>query len=109
MKLTMITAAALAAIMTTTASAADLGFFGGAEYTVEAEVIETTLGMSAGFNDFVVAPAFVMNNDGQSFNLSTVDVTMMYNIDRNTTAYVNVEADDSFDYTETTLGVAFNF
>ena len=102
--------AAAIAMTTTAASAADLAFLGGLEYTVEAEVTEATVGVEyAPIAGVTITPVLTFNDDGQDFQFESTAITLGYAVNSAVNAYVTVDADEDFNRTETTVGVAIRF
>lgn len=102
-------AAAVAALITNSASAADVGYFASAEYTIEAEVFETVTGATFAMGKLTMTPAITLNDDGQNFDFASAGFTLAYDVTSAATAYATVETDADFHYSETTVGVAFKF
>lgn len=104
--------AAALATTTTAASAGDLAFLGGLDYTVEAEVLEATVGVeyapefAAGVT---ITPVFAFNDAGQEFAFDAASITLGYALDSAVNAYVTIDADKDLNRTETTVGLAFRF
>jgi hypothetical protein len=104
----------IAAITATTltagaASAEDLSFLAGVEYAVEAEVLEATAGVEYSLGQLTLTPMVTLNDVGGDFDFSSAELTVSYSLTEQGTVYVTVETDDDFEYSETTLGVAFKF
>ena len=107
---TLIIATAMAASLSTSAFAGGLTFGGSAEYQVEAEKFETTVGAAYGMGDITVAPAVTLYyTSADELTFDSVEVTVSYTLTENLAVYGTVEADSDFDYQEATVGVAFNF
>ena len=108
---TLVIAAATAATLAAApaASANDLAFIGGLEYTTEARVFEATAGIEYSIHGFTISPFLAMNDSAGRFDLRSVELTVGYTVNPNVNLYVTVEGDRNFRHTETTLGVAFRF
>lgn len=108
---TLVIAAATAATLAaaSAASANDLAFIGGIEYTTEAKVLETTAGVEYSLQGFTVTPLLTVNDVSGNFDLSAVELTVGYAVGSSVNLYVTVAGDNRFNHTETTLGVAFRF
>lgn len=103
-------AAVIFAASASTASAQDLAFVGNAFYEFEAEQFETNLGVEMGFGDFTVTPMITgQYDDVDEFHLDNVSVTGAYSLNDNVDLFGRVEFDDEFEYSETTVGMAFRF
>jgi hypothetical protein len=110
MKTLMIAAATAATLAGASAASANgLAFFGGIEYATDAKVIETTAGVEYGFGAFTVSPLLTLNDVAGDLSLRAVEITAGYALNTNINLYLTVEGDNSFNRTETTLGVAFRF
>lgn len=108
---TIITAAAITTF-STAAMAADLGVIGNVEYLLEAEALETTVGVEYDIFNGVVLTAVV----DASFNFATDDanidgatIAAQYGLTNNIATYVAVDVDGDFEYEELTVGVGFRF
>jgi hypothetical protein len=108
---TLVIAAATAATLAaaSAASANDLAFVGGLEYTTEAKVLETTAGVEYSLQAFTISPLLTVNDSTGSFDLRAVELTVGYAATQNVNLYVTVAGDNSFNHTETTLGLSFRF
>ena len=94
----------------TAVSAADLTYFGSAEYSVETEVFETTAGVSAAvWGPLTIAPVATFSGTSDDFGFTEVELNGIYAVSQNLNAYVRVTADDNLDYTDTAVGVTFQF
>ena len=94
----------------TAASAADLNYFGSAEYMVEAETVEASAGLSVHLmENFYVVPVVTFAGNSDDFSFTELEVNAVYTVSQNVDAYVKVTTDEDLDYDETTVGVAFNF
>ena len=94
----------------TAVSAADLIYFGSAEYSVETEVFETTAGVSATvWGPLAIAPVATFSGTSDDFGFTEVELNGIYTVSQNVNAYVSVSADEDLNYTDTTIGVSFQF
>lgn len=109
MKTFAIVAATALALSATAATAGDLAFLGGLEYTTEAEVFEATAGVEYATNGFTFTPLIVMNDAANDFDFVSAELTVGYDLGKNVNAYVTVESDADWNHAETTLGVALRF
>jgi hypothetical protein len=110
MKNLMIAAATAATLSAATAASAnDLAFIGGVEYTTEAKVLETTVGLEYAVNRFTVTPLLTLNDAAGDFDFIAVELTVGYTINSSVNLYVTIDGDRDFNHNETTLGVAFRF
>lgn len=87
-----------------------MAFNTSAEYAIEAETFTVEGGAAYTMNDFTFSGTLTFE-DTQTTDLDFVgiEVGVNYDINDNAAAYVLVEADEDLDYTETTVGIAFNF
>lgn len=92
-----------------TASAADLSWFGTAEYAVEAQTVETVAGVDVAFGALTVTPALTLNDVAGSFDFDSADLTVGYDVSDKLNAYVRIEADADFKYSDAAIGVALRF
>lgn len=102
-------AATVTALLASSATAGELAFLGGLEYTTEAEVVEATAGIEYNLNQFTLVPSITVNDAAGDFEFAGVDITIGYAINGATAAYVTVDADEDFNRTETTLGLSVRF
>jgi hypothetical protein len=110
MKNLMIAAATAATLSAATAASAnDFALVGGIEYTVEAKVIEATVGVEYNVRKFTFAPLLTLNDSTGNFDFRAVELTVGYAVNSNMNMYVTVDGDSGFNYNEATLGVAFRF
>ncbi len=113
MKTTIITATAIAlTFLARTASADALGFNAGIEYQVEAETTEMTFGADYSIDAFTISPVLNAAYASDSLDFTGADLTVSYGLGflgASTAAYVTVETDANFDYTETTVGMVVDF
>lgn len=95
----------------TTAQALDrLDFVGNIEYAVEADQFETNLGIQYTVNDWVFVPVLTSTYDQvDDLQFEGASVTVVYKATANLDLYGKVSTDNSFDYEEANIGVAFRF
>ena len=109
MKTTMITLAAVAALTSTAATAEIMGL-AHAEYQVEADTFEFGLGGGVGLGPVILsAEATLLAPQADSLDLDEVSIGATYVISGTTSVYGVVDLDKNLEYTESTVGVAFNF
>lgn len=107
--------ATLAAMLSVTAAHADgLSLIGDAEYQFEAERFETNLGLAYELNSWTFTPMLTADyTDANGLDFAGAELTVSYAIlsgdSANLNAYLRVEADSDFEYSETAVGVAFSF
>lgn len=106
---TMMAAVAALTFSAAAASAGDLAYLGGLEYTVEAEAFEATAGIEYAAGGLTLTPVLTINDATGDFEFAAADLTIGYAVATSVNVYATVEADADFDYTETTLGVSFRF
>ena len=110
MKSVMITATALVA-MATVATAADRPtVVGYSEYAVEAQTFE--LGAGAEFivaDGLILTPTVVGFGTSDDFAFDHAEVKASYGLNENLDLYGKVKTDSDLKYSETVLGVAFQF
>jgi hypothetical protein len=107
---TLIIATAMVAGLSTASFAEGLSFGGAAEYQVEAEKFETTIGTRYAMGDITFSPSVTASyTNADKFTIDGVDFTASYTLTENLAVYGKVEADKDFKYEEATVGVAFNF
>lgn len=110
MKKLLIATAAAVTLSTTTAIAADLSYGAYAEYAVEAQAFELGLGAAYAINDFTLTAELVaLKPNDARLDLDSVDLGVSYAISTATSLYGEVTLDSDLQYSETVLGVAFNF
>lgn len=102
-------AATVSALLASSATAADLAFVGGLEYTTEAGVFEATAGVEYNLNQIVLASSLTVNDADGDFEFTGADFTVGYTINDASSVYVTVDADADFNRTETTLGLSVRF
>jgi len=105
----MMAAVAALTFSTAAANAGDLAYLGGVEYAVEAEVFEMTAGVEYNAGGFTLTPALTLNDATGDFEFATAELTVGYAVTTAMDVYATIDTDDSFNRTETTLGVAFRF
>ena len=87
-------------------------FFGIAEYSWEADRIDGVVGTSYSFDNSPISMFSTMNLeklDGETVDITTMDLGGQYAFNNNVGGYVVVKFDDNFDYDEVTTGIAFKF
>ena len=93
-------------------TAADrMGFNGFIEYNVEADTFDGGLGVTYDIsNDFTVfSDANFATIGSTEVQFETMDFGVEYHVNYAVDAYALVRLDDSLEYAETTVGMAFNF
>ena len=107
----MITAGALALGLTATvANAGDFTYFAGTEYAFEAEELTLEFGTDYIQGDLRVTPVVEFaDTTATSLNFTSLSVEVGYMISSSAEAYIRVETDDSFDYSETVIGASIHF
>jgi predicted porin len=91
------------------AAAADITYFGTAEYRTDAKVFQLEAGADVPVYGFTVTPEVAFNDAGGNFAFTKAKLTAAYDLNENFTAFVRLEADSDFKRQETTLGVALEF
>ena len=105
----MISALTALTFSTAAASADGLSYLGGLEYAVEAEAFEAKAGVEYGIAGVTFTPMLTLNDAAGGLELAAAEVTVGYVLSDFAGVYVTVEADGDFEYTETSVGVAFRF
>lgn len=93
------------------ASAGSLSYSAYGEYAVEAESIETGVGVAYLLDNNLEFSAEVVAIDTPevSFEVDHVDLGVSYGVNPNADIYATVTLDDELRYDETVLGVALKF
>lgn len=108
----MITAAAIALATTPAYAGGLVDVIGTVDYLVEADDIETTVGVEHRMSEKYILTAVAESTlDLGSSNL-TLDATkfaVQRNVNKNVAVYSMVALDDNFEYEELTLGLGFRF
>jgi len=106
---TLIATLALALGLSTAASADGLTWVGSAEYAVEAETVAVEAGAEFTLAGFVVTPMFLGDDVDGSFDFTGAELGVAYGVVEGVDVYGVLAADDSFEYEELTVGVAYRF
>lgn len=107
--------AAAALLLSTSALYADgLSLSGNSEYQIEAERLETNIGLQYDLGDWSFAPMVTVDyTDADGLDFDGAELTVSYTIVEGDSAslntYLRVESDDNFEYSETAIGVSFSF
>ena len=111
MKSVMIAAAAMVAMTTSFAAAAERPtILGYSEYAVEAETFE--LGAGAEFivgNGLILTPMIVGFGPSEDFQFDRAELKASYGLNENVDLYGKIKTDEDLNYDETVLGVALQF
>lgn len=107
-------AAAASIFAASSAYAADVTVFGNTEYQIEAERVESNLGLSYGIQNWTFTPLMTLDyTDADNLEFDGAELSISYqfvNKDKvEASAYIRVEADEDFDYSETAVGVSYSF
>lgn len=109
MKFVLATVAAFVTF-TNVAAADGFSFFGYGEYAIEAESLEFGLGTDYTIDALTLSASMTFTRpSGTEMDLDHVNIGALYSINDNLGLYGDVELDGDFEYSETTLGVAFTF
>ena len=107
---TLIIAMAMLTTLATASFAEGVRYGGAAEYQVEAEKFETTVGARYGIGNITLSPSVTAYyTAADKFAIDTLDFMASYTLTQNLAIYGKVEADKDFSYEETYIGFAFNF
>ena len=90
---------------------AHVGFNGFIEYNVEADTFDGGLGVTYNISDdfTVFSDANFATIGSTEVQFETMDFGVEYHVSHAVDAYALVRLDDSLEYAETTVGMAFNF
>jgi hypothetical protein len=91
------------------AVAADVTYFGTAEYQTAAKVFQLEAGADVAVYQFTITPEVAFNDAGGNFAFTEAKLTAAYDINENFTAFVRLEADADFKRQETAIGVSLEF
>ena len=92
------------------ASADGLGVNAYGEYAFEAEAFEIGLGATYGIEALTLSAGVVaVKPNNVSFDVDHLDLGAAYALTGNASLYGNVELNADLEYTESTVGVAFQF
>lgn len=109
MKSVMIAVAAVAA-MTGVAMAETPSFVGYSEYSIEAKNLEIGVGAEVYVADgFYLTPMVIGSGATDEFDFDHAEIKATYIVNENVNVYGKVKSDADFGYSDTTVGVAFQF
>lgn len=109
MKNLLLTTIALISL-STAALALDTSIVGYGEYAVEAEALESSVGIELAMGAVTVTPSIeVIYTSNTDFEFNGAEVSLIYGLTETLNVYGVVEANKDFEHQETTLGIAFRF
>ena len=110
MRNTMFGAIAAISLSTAAAHAGDIAFIGKTEYAFEAETFSLEGGAEYTIDSFTFSGvAMFEDTKTTGFDFTGLELVADYAFTDSVSAYIRLETDDEFTYTETVVGASFSF